>query len=48
MNKDTTRILVIGAGVNGSICATKLHAAGVAVTVLRVDSATLKSGKMAL
>jgi 2-dehydropantoate 2-reductase len=34
MIKDTARILVIGAGVNGSICATKLHAAGIDVSVL--------------
>ena len=34
MIKDTARILVIGAGVNGSICATKLQTAGVDVTML--------------
>ena len=34
MNKENTRMLVIGAGVNGSVCATGLHQAGVDVTVL--------------
>ncbi len=34
MNKENARILVIGAGVNGSICATRLHDAGFDVTVL--------------
>ena len=34
MNMDNARILVIGAGVNGSICAVGLHNAGVDVTVL--------------
>ncbi|MGB8214114.1 MAG: 2-dehydropantoate 2-reductase N-terminal domain-containing protein [Anaerolineales bacterium] len=34
MNRDTAKILVIGAGVNGSICAVALHNAGVDVTVL--------------
>jgi 2-dehydropantoate 2-reductase len=34
MNTDKARILVIGAGVNGSICAVGLHNAGVNVTVL--------------
>ena len=34
MNMDNARILVIGAGVNGSICAVGLHNAGVNVTVL--------------
>jgi 2-dehydropantoate 2-reductase len=34
MNMDGARILVIGAGVNGSICAVRLHNAGVNVTVL--------------
>jgi 2-dehydropantoate 2-reductase len=34
MNTDTARILVIGAGVNDSICAVGLHNAGVDVTVL--------------
>ena len=34
MNKDTARILVIGAGVNGSICAAGLQNAGVDVTLL--------------
>ena len=34
MNKDTARILVIGAGVNGSLCAVGLHNAGMNVTVL--------------
>ncbi len=28
------RILVVGAGVNGSICAARLHHAGIEVTVL--------------
>jgi len=34
MKTDNARILVIGAGVNGSICASELHKAGVDVTVL--------------
>jgi 2-dehydropantoate 2-reductase len=34
MNKENVRILVIGAGVNGSLCATRLHDAGFDVTVL--------------
>lgn len=34
MDKENARILVIGAGVNGSLCATRLHDAGVDVTVL--------------
>ena len=34
MNKDNVRILVIGAGVNGSICAAGLHNAGIDVTLL--------------
>jgi len=34
MTMDTARILVIGAGVNGSICAVALHHAGFDVTVL--------------
>lgn len=34
MNMDTARILVIGAGVNGSICAVGLHNAGFDVTLL--------------
>ena len=34
MNRDTARILVIGAGVNGSVCAASLHKAGINVTVL--------------
>ena len=34
MNKDNARILVIGAGVNGSICAVGLHNAGIDVTLL--------------
>ena len=34
MKADGARILVIGAGVNGSICASELHKAGVDVTVL--------------
>ncbi len=34
MNKESAKILVIGAGVNGSICATRLYHAGVDVTVL--------------
>jgi 2-dehydropantoate 2-reductase len=34
MNTDSARILVVGAGVNGSICAAELHNAGVDVTVL--------------
>lgn len=34
MKYDNPRILVIGAGVNGSVCAAHLHAAGVDVTVL--------------
>jgi len=34
MENDKPRILVIGAGVNGSVCAARLHAGGVDVTVL--------------
>ncbi|HMD86002.1 MAG TPA: 2-dehydropantoate 2-reductase N-terminal domain-containing protein [Terriglobia bacterium] len=34
MKMDNGRMLVIGAGVNGSICATSLHNAGIDVTVL--------------
>ena len=34
MVKDTARILVIGAGVNGSVCAAGLQQAGANVTVL--------------
>jgi 2-dehydropantoate 2-reductase len=34
MKTDSARILVIGAGVNGSICAAELHKAGVDITVL--------------
>jgi 2-dehydropantoate 2-reductase len=34
MKTDGARILIIGAGVNGSICAAELHKAGVDVTVL--------------
>ena len=34
MNKDNVRILVIGAGVNGSICAVGLYNAGIDVTIL--------------
>lgn len=34
MNTDTARILVIGAGVNGSVCAASLSNAGINVTVL--------------
>lgn len=34
MNKDSARILVIGAGVNGSLCAVALYKAGMDVTVL--------------
>jgi len=34
MDKDNARILVIGAGVNGSICAVGLYQAGIDVTVL--------------
>jgi 2-dehydropantoate 2-reductase len=34
MNTENARILVIGAGVNGSICATGLHQAGIDVTLL--------------
>lgn len=34
MIKDNARILIIGAGVNGSVCAAGLHRAGVDVTVL--------------
>jgi 2-dehydropantoate 2-reductase len=34
MKYGNPRILVIGAGVNGSVCAARLHAAGVDVTVL--------------
>jgi len=34
MTSDNTRILVIGAGVNGSVCATRLFERGVDVTVL--------------
>ena len=34
MEYGNPRILVIGAGVNGSVCAARLHAAGVAVTLL--------------
>jgi 2-dehydropantoate 2-reductase len=34
MNTDSTRILVIGAGVNGSVCAAGLYKAGFNVTIL--------------
>jgi len=34
MKRENARILVIGVGVNGSLCATRLHHAGVDVTVL--------------
>ena len=34
MDKDNARILVIGAGVNGSVCAAGLQRAGANVTVL--------------
>jgi len=34
MENDNVRILVIGAGVNGSVCATHLRDHGVDVTVL--------------
>jgi 2-dehydropantoate 2-reductase len=34
MKREHARILVIGAGVNGSVCATRLHHAGFDVTVL--------------
>ncbi len=34
MNMDNARLLVIGAGVNGSVCAAGLHNAGIDVTVL--------------
>jgi 2-polyprenyl-6-methoxyphenol hydroxylase-like FAD-dependent oxidoreductase len=34
MKYDSPRILVIGAGVNGSVCAAHLRTAGVDVTVL--------------
>jgi len=34
MNNDNVRILVIGAGVNGSICAAKLSNAGIDVTII--------------
>jgi len=34
INIDNARILVIGAGVNGSVCAAVLHKAGIDVTVL--------------
>ena len=34
MNTDTARIIVIGAGVNGSLCAVGLYNAGIDVTVL--------------
>ena len=34
MENGKSRILVIGAGVNGSVCAARLHAGGVDVTVL--------------
>jgi 2-dehydropantoate 2-reductase len=34
MKADGARILVIGAGVNGSICAAGLHSAGFDVTLL--------------
>jgi ketopantoate reductase len=34
MKKDNARMLVIGAGVNGSICASRLYDAGFDVTVL--------------
>jgi len=34
MDTDNARILVIGAGVNGSICAAGLYQAGIDVTVL--------------
>jgi 2-dehydropantoate 2-reductase len=34
MENDKPKILVIGAGVNGSVCAARLHAGGVDVTVL--------------
>ena len=34
MNSESLRILVVGAGVNGSVCAVELHRAGFNVTVL--------------
>ena len=34
MKTDNARILVIGAGVNGSVCAASLHKAGINVTIL--------------
>jgi 2-dehydropantoate 2-reductase len=34
MNTNNVRILVIGAGVNGSVCAASLYKAGINVTVL--------------
>ena len=34
MKMDNAKILVIGAGVNGSVCAANLHKAGIAVTIL--------------
>lgn len=34
MNVDNTRLLIIGAGVNGSVCASGLNKAGIDVTVL--------------
>ena len=34
MSIDSPRILVVGAGVNGSVCAAALHRAGISVTVL--------------
>ena len=32
MNMDNARLLVIGAGVNGSVCAAGLHKAGIALS----------------
>ncbi len=37
MNMDNARLLVIGSGVNGSVCAAGLHNAGIKVTVLARD-----------
>ena len=34
MKRENARILVVGAGVNGSICAVSLHRAGIDVKVL--------------
>jgi ketopantoate reductase len=34
MNVDNTRLLIIGAGVNGSVCASGLNKSGIDVTVL--------------